>query len=65
MKDYSCWFCKIGPKPDGLSNGSDTPMREAVLIAYKELTGKTADFCFSGWGSELSEAEQRVITPDH
>ena len=54
------WSCKIGEVLD-LAPGSDAPMRLAVARAYKELTGKEADFCFSGWGAELTQAERAVV----
>jgi len=55
------WVCKIGDA-DGtaLPEGSDLPMRQAVEEEYRHLTGKEPDFCFSGWGGELNEVEQKV-----
>ena len=56
------WECKIGGCDDScLPPGSDSPMREAIKIAYKELTGKDCDFIFSGWGSELTEYERAIV----
>jgi hypothetical protein len=51
MKRGKIWACKIG-FADGrrLPRAADGPMREA-------------DFCFSGWGAELTDAERRVIEP--
>lgn len=56
------WFCKIGAAEDSsLPMGADFPMRLAVAKAYKELTGETADFLFSGWGGELTEHELAIV----
>lgn len=55
------WDCKIGGDIDDLSDGADAPMREAVKRAFKELTGKDMEFCFSGWGGELDEIERKVL----
>ena len=43
-----------------LPMGSDSPMRRAIIDAYVRLTGKEPEFCFSGWGAELTEIERRV-----
>jgi hypothetical protein len=53
------WTCKIGEAGD-LPEGSDRPMREAVTEAYRKLTGKEPNFCFSGWGGQLSKIEREV-----
>lgn len=56
------WTCKIGEcHADFLPPGADGPMREAVERAYRELTGKTPLFIFSGWGGELDEDERAVV----
>jgi len=56
------WMCKIGECDEGLlPDGADAPMRQAVRKAYKEITGRDAVFCFSGWGAELDEYEQIVV----
>lgn len=56
------WACKIGIKEDvQLPGGADAPLREAVKRAFKELTGKDCDFCFSGWGYTLDELERKVV----
>ena len=53
------WRCKIGDVENSLlADGADEPMREAVIKAYKKLTGRTHEFCLSGWGSQLSTDER-------
>lgn len=54
------WFCKIG-EVGSVSKGADAPMRQAVIAAYKELTGADPSFLFSGWGAELTESERAVV----
>lgn len=54
------WGCKIG-EADELPDGSDAPMREAVIRAYKLMTGKEPEFTFSGWGASLDETERAVV----
>lgn len=64
VRDGSIWECKIGISPGTsvkLPGGADYPMRMAVEKAFKEITGLDAEFCFSGWGAELTDAEKRVI----
>ncbi len=51
------WDCKIGPFTGKMIHGADSPMREAVQRAYKEITGQDADVCFSGWGGKFTEHE--------
>lgn len=56
------WSCKIGEiDAKKLPSGSDLPMRRAVAIAYKEITGEDPEFIFSGWGAELTEPERAVV----
>lgn len=55
------WYCKIGSADVALPNGADSPMRDAVEQAFRDLTGQENDFCFSGWRSELTESEEAVI----
>jgi|GEM_PF-5455912 len=58
------WDCKIGIKAGTsvvLPAGSDFPMRVAVEKAFKEITGLDADFCFSGWGGELTKIQAEVV----
>jgi hypothetical protein len=59
------WQCKIG-NPDGVEipPGADGPMRKAVHKAFREVTGKDAEACFSGWGVEFTPAELHVIDED-
>ncbi len=53
------WSCKIGEVgPASVPDGGDSPLRQAVQAAYKELTGSDDKFCFSGWGAELTESER-------
>jgi hypothetical protein len=55
------WDCKIGEiSAHVLPDGADAPMRQAVQQAYRNLTGADPDFCFSGWGGELTEPERAV-----
>lgn len=56
------WTCKIGEVED-IPDGADSPMRQAVRLAYLKLTGKEPKFIFSGWAGELTEHEQAVV--DH
>ena len=52
------WFCKIGSLENlAMPNGADLPMRQAIQKAFEEITGVNAEFCFSGWGGELTESE--------
>lgn len=58
------WECKIGIIDDGSVNlppACDVPMREAVQRAYLEITGREAEFTFSGWSAELTEPELAVV----
>lgn len=57
------WTCKIGRIDNPrIPDGADTPMREAIARAFKEITGKEANFIFSGWGNDrLSETELEVV----
>ncbi len=67
-RDGAIWGCKIGVKPGQkviLPGGSDFPMREAVEEAFERITGIEAEFCFSGWGEELTEGEKSVLEPPH
>lgn len=58
------WTCKIGEADgDALPHGADHPLRVAVERAYFELTGKQAEFNFSGWSAELTPSEQEYV--DH
>lgn len=56
------WMCKIGVhKPVRIPLAADAPMRSAAHRAYKEITGREPDFCFSGWSAELTEGELEVV----
>lgn len=56
------WSCKIGEVDEELlPPAADHPMRRAVELAYFQLTGREADFLFSGWGAELTEMERAVV----
>ncbi len=57
------WDCKIGEiDEDLLPDGADQPLRDAVAKAYKRLTGRDANFLFSGWGGTLTESERAVVS---
>lgn len=59
------WDCKIGEIDRNLlSAGCDAPLRQAVQEAYKKLTGRNCDFCFSGWGGQLDKYERAVVDND-
>lgn len=59
------WECKIGfPEGVEIPPGADSPMREAVQKAFKELTGLDCSNLFSGWGAKFTPAELHVIDPD-
>ena len=50
------WDCQIGEvAPALVPDGADKPMRDAVRVAYKALTGEDDIFIFSGWGGQLTE----------
>ena len=54
------WMCVIGPvKRSELPQGSDFPLRQAVMEAFARLTGKNAEGCSSGWG--LSEEGRKKV----
>lgn len=56
------WSCKIGEvDPDKLPQWPDGAMRNAVAMAYHELTGEDPEFIFSGWGAVLTEPERAVV----
>lgn len=61
---HKAWSCKVGVIGSvDLPPGSDLPMRRAVEAAFFELTGKRAEFNFSGWGAQLDEGEYEVVAP--
>jgi hypothetical protein len=56
------WTCKIGATIESeLPPGSDYPMRQAVEMAFREVTGRDSEFLFSGWGGSLTESERKVV----
>jgi hypothetical protein len=56
------WECKIGIDEIGeTERGCDSLMRQAVAIAFAMVTGKAADFCFSGWNAKLTPAESKIV----
>jgi hypothetical protein len=55
------WECKIGGPVQHLPEGSGGPMRRAVGEAFRRITGTEPEFCFSGWGGELTEGERAVV----
>ncbi len=62
---YKVWTCKIGVDSTDriitLPHGADSPMREAIKKAFKEVTGLDAEFTFSGWAGKLTEAEANFL----
>jgi len=65
MLQVKIWECKIGfALRDKLPSGADAPLRQAVQKAFRDLVGKDAEFCFSGWGGELTETEKDVLIPE-
>lgn len=60
--EMKIWACKIGEVDAAkLPKGADEPMRQAVIRAYREITGTEPTLLFSGWGGELTDAERRVV----
>lgn len=58
------WDCKIGVLPENVVNlpgGADSPMRDAVAKAFKDITGEDCEFIFSGWGGKLSKYEEKIV----
>lgn len=60
------WYCKIGEVPEELLHrewptGADSPMRDAVSEAFRQITGEPPMFIFSGWAAELTEYERAVV----
>ena len=62
MIEKTVWDCKIGfADRNSLPGGADNPMRKAVESAFYELTKKECEFCFSGWGGDLTEFELACV----
>ena len=64
VRDGSTWECKVGIAPGtpvSLPGGGDLPMRTAIEAAFLQVTGQEPEYCFSGWGAELDEAEKSVL----
>jgi len=59
------WTCKIGGLTDKWLDGADLPMRRAVQDAFEQVTGRWAEYCFSGWGGKLDEIERSVVENRH
>lgn len=58
------WDCQIGGiDRKALRPGSDAPLRQAVEAAFLDLTGKEAEFCFSGWGGKLTAVQLNIVRP--
>lgn len=58
------WSCTIGSDsvdPNLLPMGCDLPMRQAIKRAYREITGKDAEFVFSGWSAKLTPGQRAVV----
>lgn len=61
LRDGPIWSCKIGLDPGTLAKlppGADAPLRRIVEECFRMMFGYEADFCFSGWGGELTEVEE-------
>ena len=62
---HRAWSCKIGVMGEvDIPPGADAPMRQAVERAFFALTGKHAEFNFSGWAAQLDEYEFGVACPE-
>jgi hypothetical protein len=57
------WICKIGARSGAmrLASGVDEVMRKAAREAFRSVTGMDAEFIFSGWGGDLTEAEKLIV----
>jgi len=56
------WECKIGSiNINLLPDSADNPMRRAVEKAFLSTVKKESDFCFSGWGGQITESELAAI----
>jgi hypothetical protein len=55
------WQCKIGGPSAELYGGADGPMRDAVEMAFQQVTGTPSEFIFSGWDASLDECELAVV----
>lgn len=56
------WSCTIGPvRRFELNEGSDFPIRRAVIQAFEELVGRPALVVFSGWGQRLTRWQQHFF----
>lgn len=61
-KSQTVWFCKIGVLGTAPTMpGADGPMRRAAELKFRAVTGRDAEFCFSGWGGKLDECELAVV----
>lgn len=62
MENKKMWHCEIGEVDcDKIPMGGDSPMRDAVAKAFKDLTREDSIFIFSGWGNKLSEGRRAVV----
>lgn len=59
--DERIWKCKVGGPVNWLPGGADLPMRNAIREAFTRITGREAEFVFSGWGATLTEGERAVV----
>ena len=61
MSKYKVWECKIVVPGDAeLPDGFDQPPRVAAIVAVT-LAGVEVISCFSGWGGELDEVEEKIL----
>lgn len=62
---HKAWSCTIGLMGDlDLPPGADGPMRQAVERAFFDLTGRHAEFNFTGWGAQLDRYQYEVVAND-
>lgn len=65
MVKTKIWSCTIGEAaPQDVPIGADFPMRKAIEEAYERITGQKPNFCFSGWGAELTETQRKLVEAD-
>ena len=61
---YKTWECKIVvPMDTKLPQGFDSPPRRAAMDAVGRA-GVPVLACFSGWGGDLTPAQEEVVDED-
>ena len=59
------WTCTIGyAHEEVLPENADQILRQAVVAAFRELTGRAPDVASTGWGRPLSYDDMRRIEGD-